>query len=71
MMRDQRVSPKRKSRAELVVALRDLQNLIGRIDGAYSNDRAPDRADQMQRLCKEAFEIAVAALATDPPQEPK
>jgi hypothetical protein len=59
---------KKKTRGELVKALRELQGLIGQIGATYENDRAPDRACRMQVLCEQAFNVAVNALATDPPE---
>ena len=65
------IARKKKTRGELVKALRELQGLIGLIGAAYGNDRAPDRADKMQALCNQAFNVAVNALATDPPERVK
>lgn len=58
---------RKRTRGELVIALRELQSLVGQIGATYGNDRAPDRADRMQILCDKAFNVAVDALATDPP----
>lgn len=71
LLATRRASVRRHSRAQLVLALRELQGLIGQIGSVYGNDRAPDRADQMQKLCERAFNVAVDALATDPPERSK
>ena len=47
---------KRVPRAQF---LKRLQDLIGKIQGDYMNDRAPDRADKVLPALKEAFEIVV------------
>lgn len=59
---------KKKTRGELVIALRELQRLIGTIGAVYGNDRSPTRAADMNKLTEKAFNIAVDALATDPPE---
>lgn len=58
----------KKTRGQLVAALRELQNLIGEIEATYNNDRVPDRADRIHLLTARAFNTAVEALSTDPPQ---
>lgn len=60
---------KRKTRADLVKALRELQTIIGQIGACYGNDRQPDRAGRMHVLVEKGFAIAVDALATDPPED--
>ena len=62
------MSAGKKTRADLVGALRQLQSLIGSIQGAYLNDRVADRALKVNTLCTEAFNVAVDALSTDPPE---
>ena len=59
---------KKKTRSELVKALRELQTVIGQIGACYANDRAVDRAWRMHILVERGFNIAVNALATDPPE---
>lgn len=56
------------TRGELVRVIRELQTLIGQIEGAYSNDRASDRADKIHALCDVAFNKAIDAIAGDPPE---
>ena len=49
------------SRRQVMAALGKLQTLIGRAKSDYQNDRAPDRADRVEKSLDEAFEIAVNA----------
>lgn len=58
---------KKKTRGQLLAALRELQGLVGQISAVYENDRSPDRADRMRSLCTRAFSVAIDALSTDPP----
>lgn len=58
------------SRKQLVQAIRDLQVLVGSIGAAYGNDRDPHRADRIHVLVKQAEELAIRAIAHDPPGSP-
>lgn len=62
---------KKKTRADLVKALRELQGVIGQLGACYSNDRAVDRAAAMHVLVERGFNIALEALSTDPPERIK
>lgn len=41
------------------VALCKIQDLVGRARGVYQNDRAPDRADRLEPLLDEIFNICL------------
>jgi hypothetical protein len=65
--RERRAAVKKLTRKELLRTVNSLQGLIGQAMGAYQNDRAPDRAEQVMTPLTEAHELCVSALSPDPP----
>lgn len=55
------------SRKQLVAALARCQGLFGAIQGRYNNDRSSDRAEAIQELTREGFDLCVDVLECDPP----
>lgn len=40
-------------------AICKIQDLVGKAKGVYQNDRAPDRADRLEPLLNEIFDICI------------
>lgn len=59
---------RKPSRKQLLEALGKCQDLFGKIEGAYQNDRAHDRAGRVVNACRAGFDLCIAALEWDPPQ---
>lgn len=59
--------PTKPTRADLLRVIEELQHLVGVGMAAAQNDRAPDRAAQIQGALKKAFDLCVAARSMDPP----
>lgn len=54
-----------------VEALRRLQTLTGTVKNAALNDRYEHRAAMVDSVCREMFDICVAALSGGPLPEPR
>jgi hypothetical protein len=62
---------KKKTRAELLAALNQLQQILGIVGGAFLNDRREDRAEVINKWTQVGLDIAVDAQSTDPPRTAK
>ena len=54
---------------KLILALGDIQDLVGEAQGVASNDRDVSRMDHLMPLLHRAFEICVEARSVYPPIE--
>jgi len=60
------IAAKKLTRKQLMQALGDRQSLFGQIQSAAS-DKNPNRAAEIDGLCKVGFEFCVEVLSTEPP----
>ena len=61
---------KKPSRAKLLDVIVELQGLVGEAQGAFYDDRASDRADQIKKKLQVAFDLCVSAHRFDPASTP-
>jgi hypothetical protein len=66
-----RAARRRPTRADLLVVVARLQDLVSNAYSASCNDRDPDQLYQLRKPLRTAFDLCVDATAHDPPIEMK
>jgi hypothetical protein len=62
---------RKPSRKQLLLAIGELQTLIGDAIALHNNDRNRHGFEQGQKALAEAFELCIDARSFDPIQEPR
>jgi hypothetical protein len=58
---------RRPTRRDLLVVVGRLQDLVGRVRAAHSDDRDPEAFEKGARALDEALELCIEAAGKDPP----